>query len=100
MEGFPALILFAPLLLPIGTRLGLVPLHYGIVLVVAMGVGVFSPPLGVGLYIACAICRATVEETIREYLPYYLVLVVALLVIAFVPWVTLVVPQMLHLSLR
>lgn len=98
MEGCPALILCAPLLLPIGRRLGLIPLHDGIVLVVAMGVGVFSPPIGVGLYIARAICRARIEETVREYLPYPVVLLAAVIVIAFVPWFTLVPPWTLHLS--
>ncbi len=58
LEGLPALLILAPLLLPMAPALGISQLHYGIVLLIAMGIGAFLPPLGVGFYIACAVARA------------------------------------------
>jgi len=92
------LLIFAPLLIPVATALGINPLHFAIVIIIAMGIGAFSPPLGVGLYIACAIGGATVEQVIRPMLPYLIVLLVGLLVITFFPWVTLVLPEFLRIK--
>src|SRR5258707_14085499 len=55
LEGAAALIIFGPLLVPVGAQLGIAPLHYGVVLVISMGVGLFAPPLGLGLYGSCPI---------------------------------------------
>ena len=95
LEGLPALLILAPLLLPIATKLGISDLHYGIVLLIAMGVGAFLPPLGVGFYIACAIARAPMGPSTRAMVPYVLVLLAGLLVVTFVPWFTLFLPRAL-----
>jgi tripartite ATP-independent transporter DctM subunit len=93
LEGLPALNVLAPLLLPVATQIGISPLHYGIVLVIAMGIGAFMPPAGVGFYVCCAIQRTEVELASRAMLPYLAVLIVGLLVVAFVPALTLVLPH-------
>jgi tripartite ATP-independent transporter DctM subunit len=93
LEGLPALLILAPLLLPIATKLGISDLHYGIVLLIAMGVGAFLPPLGVGFYIACAIARAPMGPSTRAMVPYVAVLLVGLLLVTFVPWFTLALPR-------
>jgi len=93
LEGLPALLILAPLLLPIATKLGISDLHYGIVLLIAMGVGAFLPPLGVGFYIACAIARAPMGASTRAMMPYVAVLLVGLLLVTFVPWFTLALPR-------
>jgi len=93
LEGLPALNVLAPLLLPIATQIGISPLHYGIVLVIAMGIGAFMPPAGVGFYVCCAIQRTAVEPAARAMVPYLAVLVAGLLVVAFVPAFTLVLPH-------
>lgn len=93
LEGLPALNVLAPLLLPIAVQLGISPLHYGIVLVIAMGIGAFMPPAGVGFYVCCAIQRTDVEPASRAMLPYLGVLIAGLLVVAFVPALTLVLPH-------
>lgn len=95
LEGGPALIIFGPLLVPIAAKLGVNPLHYGIVLIIAMGIGLFSPPIGIGLYTACAVGGVSVEQASRPLLKYLVVLIVGLLLIAFVPWITLVLPRAL-----
>jgi len=93
LEGLPALNVLAPLLLPIAGQIGINELHYGIVLVIAMGIGAFMPPAGVGFYVCCAIQRTHVEEASRAMLPYLGVLVAGLLIVAFVPWFTLLLPR-------
>jgi TRAP-type C4-dicarboxylate transport system permease large subunit/TRAP-type C4-dicarboxylate transport system permease small subunit len=93
LEGLPALIILAPLLLPIAGQIGLSELHYGIVLLIAMGIGAFLPPAGVGFYVACAIMRTGIEGASRAMVPYLIVLIIALLVVAFVPWFTVALPN-------
>ncbi len=95
LEGAAALIIFAPLLVPVATQIGIGPLHYGVVLVVAMGIGLFAPPLGLGLYGACLIGGVPIEVTIRPMIRYLGLLFLCLLVIAFVPGLTLWLPHAL-----
>ncbi len=98
LEGLPALIILAPLLLPIAGGIGLSELHYGIVLLIAMGVGAFLPPAGVGFYVACAIMRTDIEGASRAMIPYLVVLIAALLIVAFVPWFTVFLPRAFNLG--
>ena len=89
LEGIPAMVLFGPLLFPVAKAAGINEVHYAIVAVLAMGVGLFSPPLGVGFFGACAIGKAEPERAVLPMLPYLGALVVALLIIAYVPWISL-----------
>ena len=95
LEGLPALIILAPLLLPIATGLGINPVQYGIVLILAMGVGAFMPPVGIGFYVAAAVAGSKVEPAARTMAPYIVVLVLAVVLIAFVPAIALILPQLL-----
>lgn len=95
LEGAPALIIFGPLLLPAARNLGVAPLHFGILLIISMGIGLFAPPLGVGLYTACAVGQVPVERVARPIVKYLAIILVALLLIAFVPAITLAVPHWL-----
>ena len=98
LEGAPALIVFAPLLLPAAQKLGVNPLHFGILLVISMGIGLFAPPVGVGLYTACAVGQVPVESVARPIAKYLAIIFIALLLIAFVPAITLVLPRLLGVS--
>ena len=95
LEGLPALNILGPLLLPIAGKIGLSELHYGIVLIIAMGIGAFIPPAGVGFYVCCAIARTPIEQASRAMVPYLVVLIAGLLIVAFVPWFTLSLPHAL-----
>jgi tripartite ATP-independent transporter DctM subunit len=95
LEGAAALIIFAPLLVPVAADIGISGLHYGVVLVIAMGIGLFAPPLGLGLYGACLIGEVPIEVTIKPMLGYLGLLLACLLVIAFVPGLTMWLPRML-----
>ena len=93
LEGFPAILISAPILLPVAERMGIDPLQYGILLVMAVGIGVFLPPVGIGYYIACAIGEADTNKTMRPSLMYNIWLVLGLIVVMLVPAITLAVPH-------
>jgi tripartite ATP-independent transporter DctM subunit len=97
LEGLPALLIFGPLLLPMAAQFGVDPLQYGIVLIIAMGLGAFSPPIGVGMFVTCSICDTTMENASRHMIPYLIVVIIGLLLVAFVPWFSLVMPAMLKM---
>lgn len=86
LEGIPAIVLFGPLLFPIAKLVGIHEVHYAMVVVLAMGLGLFAPPFGVGYYAACAIGKVNPDEGIRPILAYMLALLVGLVAVAAVPW--------------
>jgi tripartite ATP-independent transporter DctM subunit len=95
LEGAAALIIFGPLLLPVAVKLGVNPLHFGVVLVIAMGIGLFAPPLGLGLYGACLIGKVPIEQTVKPILGYLGLLFACLVVIALVPAISTALPHAL-----
>ena len=98
LEGLAALLILAPILMPLAAKVGVNAILYGIVLVIAMGIGCFMPPIGVGFYVTCAICETTIEKSARAVIPFLIVLCLALILVAFVPWFTLYLPGIFHLS--
>ena len=88
LEGIPAIVLFGPLLFPIARQLGVHEVHYAMVVVLSMGLGLFSPPLGVGYYAACAIGRVHPDAGIRPLVGYMLALLAGVIVVAAVPWLS------------
>jgi tripartite ATP-independent transporter DctM subunit len=97
LEGFPAILITAPLLLPIAQKHGIDPLHYGILLTMSVGIGVFMPPVGIGYYIACAVGEASPHETIRPSLIYNIFLIIGLIVCILYPEIILTLPRMVGL---
>lgn len=95
LEGLPALLIFGPILFPISRGLGIDPVHYGIVIIAAMGIAFFLPPVGVGLTIAAGIARVDIDDVSRAYVPYLVALLVGLALIAAFPVLTLVLPRWL-----
>jgi tripartite ATP-independent transporter DctM subunit len=95
LEGAAALIIFGPLLMPVARQLHVDPLHYGVILVIGMGIGLFAPPLGLGLYGACLIGGVRLEETVWPIMKYLGLLLVCLLLIAFVPEISTALPRAL-----
>jgi len=93
LEGLPSLNVLAPLLIPIAGKLGLSGIHYALVLIIAMGVGGFMPLAGVGFYVCCAIMRADIEKAAHAMAPYLVAILIGLLIVAFVPSLTLVLPH-------
>jgi C4-dicarboxylate transporter DctM subunit len=95
LEGLPALIVFVPVMYPIAGQFGIDPLHYGILIIASIGIGVFLPPIGIGLFIACAIARLNIVDSAKYMAPYLVILFLGLLVVTYVPWFTLVLPRVL-----
>ena len=89
LEGIPAIVLFGPLLFPVARQVGVHEVHYAMVVVLAMGVGLFAPPFGVGYYAACAIGRVRPDEGMKPIVGYLLALVVGLIIVAAVPWISI-----------
>ena len=89
LEGIPVIVLFGPLLFPIAEKLGIHEVHYAMVTVLAMGIGLFAPPFGVGFYAAGAIGRIDPNLGIRPIMAYLLAMLVGLVVVAAVPWVSI-----------
>jgi len=96
-EGLPAIVIFAPLLLPIAEDLGINPLHYSVVLVMAMGVGAFLPPLGLGYFATCALTDVRSERAVKLTLLYMSAALLGIIIVAAVPQITLVLPRLAHM---
>lgn len=88
LEGIPAIVLFGPLLFPIARSVGIHEVHYAMVVVLAMGLGLFSPPFGVGFYVASAIGRADPAEAMRPIVRYMVALAIGLALVAAIPWIS------------
>jgi tripartite ATP-independent transporter DctM subunit len=93
LEGLPALLILVPIFLPLTAQFGVNQLHFGILLTASMGIGLFLPPLGMGIYIACAFAQVDIGKSIVPFMPYLACLLVGLLIITIFPWFTLVLPN-------
>jgi tripartite ATP-independent transporter DctM subunit len=89
LEGIPAIVLFGPLLFPIARQVGVHEVHYAMVVILAMGMGLFAPPFGVGYYAAAAISRIHPDEGMKPILGYMLALLIGTIIIAAVPWISI-----------
>lgn len=88
LEGLPAIVLMAPLMFPIAKSLGINDIHYAMVIVTAMNIGLMTPPIGIGFYLACKIGNVSPDEAIGAIWPYLVALVIGLVIIATVPWIS------------
>jgi tripartite ATP-independent transporter DctM subunit len=89
LEGIPVIVLFGPLLFPIARQVGIHEVHYAMVAILAMGVGLFAPPFGVGYYVACAIGRCNPDDGMRHIWRYLAALMIGLVIVAAVPWISI-----------
>jgi len=93
LEGLPAAVVLVPVVFPIARKIGIHPIHFDIVVTAAVGVGLFLPPIGVGLLMALRFANISVTEHFRAYWPYVAALVVGLLILIWFPEITLFVPR-------
>ena len=89
LEGLPAIVLFGPLLFPVAKAMGVHEVHYAMIVILAMGIGLFAPPFGVGYYSACPIGRISSDSALWRIWPYIGALVVALAIVAAIPWISI-----------
>lgn len=89
LEGIPAIVLFGPLLVPAAEAIGVHPVQYAMVVLLSMGLGLFTPPFGYGYYTACAVANVSPDAAMRNMLPYLAALLCAIIIIAAVPWLSI-----------
>ena len=97
LDGLPGMLMITPVFVPLAQQLGIDLLHYGIVMTAVMGIALFLPPFGVGLFIVLGIAGCSLREMTRELLPYIVTMLVVALVIAYVPAISFAVPAALGL---
>ena len=94
-EGLPAILVLAPVLIPAAQSQDINLIQYSIILVLGQGIGFYSPPIGVGFFIASKVIQSNLIQAMRHSIPYVVALLVGLVIVALVPWLTLVLPQLL-----
>jgi len=97
LDGLPAILIFFPILFPIATAVGLHPLHFGELVIATIGVAIIAPPIGLCLVIICSIAKIKLSDTIQPLIPYTLILVIDLIIMAFWPWLVLFLPTVFKL---
>lgn len=90
LDTVPAIILMAPMLLPTVTALGVDPVHFGVIMSVNLAIGLCTPPYGCNLFVGAAVARVSLESMFKYIIPYFIVSVIALLMITYIPWFSLV----------
>ena len=94
VDTFPAIVIFAPIFVPIARSYGVDPLHFGVVFCVNLLIGLNTPPVGTGLFIGSAIGNVKIERLVQEVLPFTFIQLVVLLLITYIPWLTLFIPRL------
>ncbi|MCZ8108424.1 MAG: TRAP transporter large permease [Burkholderiales bacterium] len=89
METFAAIIILAPVLAPVAIQLGIDPVHFGLIMIVNLAIGMVTPPVGVNLFVACGIAKVSMEQLMRPLVVFLAVLAINMLVITYVPWLSL-----------
>jgi tripartite ATP-independent transporter DctM subunit len=95
MDMAPMILICTPILLPLVVKFGVDPVHFGLILLVNAGIGLITPPVGPSLFVGCAIGKVSIEEVSKELWPFYAAMIAALLIVTYVPAVTLWLPSLL-----
>ena len=93
MDMTPAVLIFTPIFLPVVTQLGIHPIHFGIMMVLNLCIGLCTPPVGSVLFVGCGIANTTIAKLIRPLLPLYVAMIAALLLVTYIPAISLALPQ-------
>jgi TRAP-type C4-dicarboxylate transport system permease large subunit len=95
MDLAPMLLICTPILLPMMIKLGVDPVHFGMIMLINLGIGLITPPVGPTLFVGCAIGKVTIEQVSKELWPFYGAMCMALLIITYVPAISLWLPSLL-----
>ena len=98
MDMAPMILICAPVLLPVVTSpiIGMDPVHFGVVLIFNLGMGLLTPPVGTALFVGSAIGRVKIEETVKALLPFYIVMFIGLMLVTFIPAISMTIPNMMY----
>ena len=95
MDMAPIILIATPILLPIATSIGIDPIQFGIMMVLNCGIGLLTPPVGAVLFIGSAVGKTPMEKVVKATLPFYLCMLITLLLITFIPDISLLIPKLL-----
>ena len=95
MEPTSVVLILTPIIFPIAVRMGIDPIHLGILMVVNMQIGLVTPPVGLNLFVTAGVAKMSLEDTVKASLPWLGVLLAVLMLITFIPWISLVLPNLL-----
>ncbi|MDR5971183.1 UNVERIFIED_CONTAM: TRAP transporter large permease subunit, partial [Escherichia coli] len=95
MDMTPAVLIFTPIFLPVVTELGMDPIHFGIVMVLNMCIGICTPPVGSVLFVGCSISKLPINKIIKPMLPFYAVMVLVLAMVTYIPQISMALPRAL-----
>ena len=95
MDMAPAILIFTPIFLPIVTSFGMDPIHFGVMIVMNLAVGTITPPVGNVLFVGCSVAELEIEDVMTKMLPFYGAIVVALIMVTFIPSISLWLPKLL-----
>ncbi len=93
MDMTPAVLIFTPIFLPVVTQLGITPLQFGIIMVLNLSIGLTTPPVGSVLFVGCGIGKTSIPQLSKALLPFYAVMIIVLLLVTYLPWISLVLPK-------
>ncbi len=96
IETAAAILVLAPILVPIAVGFGVDPVHFGMIMVVNLAMGMITPPVGVNLFAACQVARLPIERIVPSLLPFFAVIVVCVLLVTYVPWISLGLRDLLY----
>lgn len=94
MDITPAVLIFAPIFLPVVKSFGMHPIHFGIMMIMNLGIGNITPPVGSALFSGCSVAGIDMEDMIKPILPFYGAIFAALMLVAYVPWFSMVIPTL------
>jgi tripartite ATP-independent transporter DctM subunit len=97
MDMAPLILICTPILLPVVTGLGVDPVHFGIIMLLNLGIGLLTPPVGATLFVGCAVGNVTMEQVMKEIWPFYAVMVAVLMLVTYLPTLSLWLPRLLGL---
>ncbi|XAW87371.1 TRAP transporter large permease subunit [Vibrio sp. CDRSL-10 TSBA] len=95
LEGNAAMIVLAPLLAPVANSYGIDPVHFGIIFIFNSAIGTITPPLGTVMFTTCSITKVAIEDFVKEVLPFWLLLIVALIMITYIPVISIGLPNLI-----
>ena len=94
MDMTPALLIFTPILLPVANKLGLSDIHFGIIMIANLCIGLCTPPVGTCLFIGCGVGKTTIAKVTRQALPFFGAMIAALMLITYIPWFSTIIPKL------
>jgi TRAP-type C4-dicarboxylate transport system permease large subunit len=97
LDMAPSILIVTPILLPVVMKFGVDPVHFGMIMLLNLGIGLCHPPVGAILFVGCAVGRVTIEQVVREIWPFYGVMFFVLMLVTYIPSVSLWLPRMLGL---